>query len=209
MRLQVALDGTLAESLTVLEAVHPYVDIAEIGTPLILREGVRAITASRQLYPNLPLLADFKIMDAGEIEAAIAFDAGADIVTVLGVTQEATLASVITTAQRYDAEVMVDLMQVPADRASGFLEIGCDYLCVHTSTDMRSMTPVAGLEALRYGIPHAPLAVAGGIRLETIDLLATLNPRIIIVGSAITRAADPAAAAQQFKERINAHARLS
>ena len=206
MRLQVALDGTLADSLTVLEAVQPYVELAEIGTPLILREGVRAIKTIRQAYPDLLLVADFKIMDAGEIEAAIAFEAGADIVTVLGVTQEATLASVITTAQHYESEVMVDLMQVPSAQARSFLEFGCDYLCVHTSTDMRRLSPVEDLKMLRYGIPHAPLAVAGGIKLETIDQLATLNPSIIIVGSAITRAPDPAHAARQLRERIDSYA---
>ncbi len=209
MRLQVALDGTLAESLKILEATRPYIDIAEIGTPLIMREGVHAIKAVRRAFPGLPLLADSKIMDAGEIEARIALDAGASIVTVLGVTQEATLASVVTTAQHYDAEVMVDLMQVAPQQSRTFLEMGCDYLCVHTSTDMRQLSPVAGLEALRYGIPQAPLAVAGGIKLETIDLLATLNPSIIIVGSAITSATDPATAAQAIKERINTYAHLS
>ena len=41
--------------------------------------------------PTATLLADLKIVDAGELEAQIGFDAGADIVTVLGVAHDVTI----------------------------------------------------------------------------------------------------------------------
>jgi 3-hexulose-6-phosphate synthase len=208
MRLQLALDGTLDDSLWVLAAARPYIDIAELGTPLILRAGAQAIREVRRLYPDLVLTADFKIMDAGAEEAAIAFAAGANIVTVLGVTQAATLAGAVEAARQYGGEVMVDLMQATPTQAQVCLEIGCDYLCVHTAYDQRTQSPLAGLQALRSALPQARLAVAGGIRWETLAAICQIEPEIVIVGSAITQAADPAAAAQAFRERIDGYAGL-
>ncbi|MFD1773805.1 orotidine 5'-phosphate decarboxylase / HUMPS family protein [Paenibacillus rhizophilus] len=45
-------------------------------------------------------------------------------------------------------------------------------------------------------------AAAGGITLESLPDLLALKPEVIIVGSAITKAPDPAQAARRFKERI-------
>jgi 3-hexulose-6-phosphate synthase len=84
-QLQLALDGDLASSLAILAQVHPYVDIVEVGTPLIYREGVHALRHIRAHAPAAMLLADLKIMDAGDEEAGIGFVAGAQIVTVMGV----------------------------------------------------------------------------------------------------------------------------
>ena len=44
--------------------------------------------------------ADLKIMDAGEHEANLAFNAGADIVTVLGVAHDETIRGVVRAARR-------------------------------------------------------------------------------------------------------------
>jgi len=45
------------------------------------------------------LLADTKIVDGGEIEAADAFAAGANIVTVLGVAEDETIRGVVRAAE--------------------------------------------------------------------------------------------------------------
>ena len=60
MKLQIALDGDIDQGLAVLQAVRPYVDIAEIGTPLIFREGLGAARRLREAFPDLALLADLK-----------------------------------------------------------------------------------------------------------------------------------------------------
>jgi len=81
LKLQVALDGDLESSLSILRVIRPYIDIAEIGTPLIFREGLRAIHVLHKAFPDLSVLADLKIMDAGEHEATLAFEAGCDLVS--------------------------------------------------------------------------------------------------------------------------------
>ena len=206
MKLQLALDGSLTEGLAVLKAAQDYVDLAEVGTPLVLREGAGAIRRLRAEYPALPLLADFKIMDAGGEEARIAFAAGADIVTVLGVAADETIAAAGATARDCGGELLVDLMAVPQplQRVPELMALGCDYFCVHRAHDA-SGDPVAILRALREALPDLHLAVAGGISEETIAALAPLRPDTIIVGGAITRALQPGVAARRLRERMLAH----
>lgn len=68
--LQLALDIiSLNEAKTVLREVKDYIDIIEIGTPFILRYGIKAIKEIKKIYPLLTLLADFKIADAEEYES--------------------------------------------------------------------------------------------------------------------------------------------
>lgn len=203
--LQVALDGTYDQAMTVLELVAGQVDIIELGTPLVYREGIGVAKRVRDLYPQIKLLADLKIMDAGEEEASIAFDAGCDFVTVLGVTQDKTIQGAVAAAKRFGGQVVVDMMQTPdvVERGHLLLAMGCDYLCVHTAFDQQQIeTPLATLKRLRKGLPNAPLAVAGGVGLPTIDSILAHHPTIVVVGGAITRAADPAAVTQRLRERM-------
>lgn len=206
LKLQVALDGTLAQAVTILEQVAAWVDIAEIGTPLIYHEGMHAARRLREAFPTLTLLADLKIMDAGEEEAEIAFEAGCDIVTVLGVSHDATVAGAARAAQRRGKQVMADLMRVadPVSRGRELLALGCDVLCVHTAFDVQSatQTPLGTLTTLRQALPEAALAAAGGIKLANVDAILALRPQIVIAGGAITRAANPTAAAQALRERL-------
>lgn len=53
-------------------------DILEVGTPLLLGEGIHAILALRKKYPDVPIVADVKIMDAGYAETIMCANAGAD-----------------------------------------------------------------------------------------------------------------------------------
>ena len=207
VRLQLALDGTLQESLSVLSAAQPYVDIVEVGTPLVYREGMAAVRQIRRTYPDLTLLADLKIMDAGREEALIAFEAGSDLVTILGVAPDPTVRHAVTIADAFGKQIMVDMIQVPdiGVRSQALLPMGCHYLCVHTAYDLQERSPRSSsdLKRLRADLRNAPLAIAGGINRQNIDLVLDLEPEIIIVGSAITRALNPVDAARTLKERIH------
>lgn len=207
MKLQLALDGDLAGSLAVLAQVHEYVDIIEVGTPLVYREGMVAVRQIRAAYPHLTLLADLKIMDAGDEEATIAFEAGADLVTVMGAAHDNTVRGAVSAAKRYGGRAVVDMLQVSdiEARARELLALGSHYLCIHTAYDLQYSggTPLAHLRLLREALPDAPLAAAGGIKLGTLDNVLDYRPEIIIVGGAITRAAQPAEIARQMHERIH------
>lgn len=74
MKLQLALDDiSLDNALLLGEKVRNYVDIFEIGSPFIIAEGMHAVRAFRKKFPEKEILADTKIVDAGEYEAGLTF----------------------------------------------------------------------------------------------------------------------------------------
>ena len=208
-KLQLALDSDLPTALATLAAARPCIDIAEVGTPLIYRQGMRAVERLRAPYPDLELVADLKIMDAGELEADIAFQAGADIATVLALASDATILGAVEAARRRGKRVMADMMQVaqPIARGRELLALGVDALCLHRASDMQAAqaAPYRQLAQLRKALPAASLSVAGGITLEALEQILPQQPQIIIVGGAITGARHPADMARQFADRIQRH----
>lgn len=78
VELQLALDFiSIEDSIELLKEVGDSIDIVEIGTPFIVKDGMRAVREVRKAFPNLKILADLKIMDAGKEETACAVEAGA------------------------------------------------------------------------------------------------------------------------------------
>ena len=123
MKLQVAMDVlTIDDALALAGKVAPYVDIIELGTPLVKSVGLAGITAIKKAHPDKIVFADLKTMDAGELEANIAFEAGADLVTVLGVADDSTIAGAVAAGKAHGKGVVVDLIGV-ADKAARAVEV--------------------------------------------------------------------------------------
>ena len=205
MKLQLALDFVeVDEAFKIISEVADIIDIVEIGTPFILREGIQAVQDLRRAFPSITLLADLKIMDAGEHEATLAFQAGADIVTVLGVAHDATIQATLSAASRCGGEVMVDMIAVQGleTRGAEVDRMGVHYVCVHTAFDRETggRHSPADLAILKQVLQHAQPAVAGGIALDTLGPIAALHPAIVVVGGAIMKARDRRRAALQIKK---------
>ncbi len=210
MDLQLAVDLTsLEKAIPIIRGVEPYIDILEIGTPLVLSEGVRAIVEIKAAFPGLRLLADLKIMDAGELESRIALDAGADIITVLGAAADRTIQAAAAEAHRRGKAVMVDMIGVREieERAGAVDAIGVDYLCVHTAFDQQRAgeNPLAQLQRIKRGALRSQIVVAGGIRLETIDEILDAGPDVVIVGGGIIEQLDPGETAREIVRRVHGH----
>ena len=138
--LQVALDFVdLERAIEVAgEAVEGGVDWIEIGTPLIKSEGLNAVRAMRQAFPNHKIIADMKTIDAGRTEVETAAKAGANIIDVLGASSDATIAECVDAARNYGCEIVVDMIEVadPVSRAVAAEAAGADYIAVHTAIDL-------------------------------------------------------------------------
>jgi 3-hexulose-6-phosphate synthase/6-phospho 3-hexuloisomerase len=209
MKLQLALDTlTIPQCLEILAQVGPDVDIIEIGTPLIIREGLEAVRIIRQAWPDKLVLADLKIADAGAHEARLGFDAGADIVTVLGAVDDQTIREAIQEARRCSKQVMVDMigLSVSPLQIDRLEVLAPDLICVHNAVDRQAMgrQAVADLAAARPLVRQAELAVAGGVNPGNVETLAKHLPDVVVVGSGITSASDPKAAAHLIRLALDA-----
>jgi len=208
--LQLALDFVdLHRAVEVAElAVPAGVDWVEAGTPLIKSEGLDAVRELRRLFPGKVIVADMKIMDAGRVEVETAAKAGAQIIDVLGAATDATIAECVQAGKNYGAKIAVDLIAVadPLARARQVEELGADYISVHVAIDeqMRGggQDPFAVLAAVS-GAVRVPVGVAGGINSETAAQAVAHGAGYVIVGGAITKAKDPAAATREIRRALD------
>ena len=209
--IQVALD-TLDFNKTVKLAtdVAPYVDIIELGTPCIKYNGIEIVATLRALLPNKKIMADLKTMDAGFYEAKPFYEAGADIVTVLGAADMGTISGVIEASKlRPNAWTQVDLLNVSnkVEVTKQLFNLGVHVIGIHTGLDQQAagQTPFEDLRSVAYlKHPRMPLkiSVAGGINKDTATLAIGAGADIIVVGAAIYAAEDPIKAAQEIKNRV-------
>jgi 3-hexulose-6-phosphate synthase len=208
MKLQLSLDMVdLNEALCYIAETKDSIDIVEVGTPFALKCGVKAISMIKEKYPNKELLADYKIMDGGNYEASMAFDAGADIVTVLGVSNDATIAGAISAARKFQRKIMVDLIGVvEIEKRIPLIEkLGVDYLCVHTGVDVQNgfNSPIAQFILAKKILTTTKLAIAGGLNVRNIGEIVPYQPDIVVVGAGITSEPDRAKAAADIKRKLN------
>lgn len=203
MKLQLALDDiSVDEALALLDRVHPFIDIIEVGTPFLIEDGLRPVRLFRSRYPNLPVLADVKIMDAGHYEARQAFAAGAAYVTVLGVTDLLTVKGCLEVAAEFGGTVVADMICVEdLPKRIGQLEnLGIKALAVHTGIDQQAAgrTPADELAVMKRVSRQSELFVAGGITPTTLSQYIDLGADVAIVGGGIRHAPDPVKAAEEL-----------
>ncbi|MHA7964821.1 3-hexulose-6-phosphate synthase [Paenibacillus sp. CAU 1782] len=207
MKLQLALDLVdIPGALEVVKTVEPFVDIVEIGTPIVINEGLHAVKALKEAFPSMTVLADLKVMDAGGYEVLKASEAGADIITVLGVSADSTISGAVEEARRQGKQVMVDMINVKdiAARAAEIDALGVDYICVHSGYDHQAegINSFQDLAVIKSVVKNAKTAVAGGIKLDTLPEAIKAAPDLVIVGGGITGAADMAQTASKMQELI-------
>ncbi|MNZ42916.1 3-hexulose-6-phosphate synthase [compost metagenome] len=209
MKLQLALDlVNIPGAIEVVQEVESYIDVVEIGTPIIINEGLHAVKAIKEAFPQLEVLADLKIMDAGGYEIMKAAEAGADIVTVLGATDNATIRGAVEEAKKQKKQIMIDMINVKniEERAAEIDALGVDYICVHTGYDLQAegKDSFAELQAIKGVVKQAKTAIAGGIKLATLPEAIKANPDLIIVGGGITGQENKKEVAAQMKQLIDA-----
>ncbi len=206
MKLQVAIDLlSTPDALGLLHKVAEFVDVIELGTPLIKKEGLSVVTDIKAAYPEKLVFADLKTMDAGELEANLAFDAGADIVTVLGVAGDDTIAGAVKAGKTHGKSVVADMIGVK-DRPVRLKELkalGITWAELHAGLDEQAQAGYSIDSLLEIGRNSPiPFSVAGGINLERICAVEAAGAIVAVAGGAIYHAKDPAAAAKALREKI-------
>ena len=178
-------------------------DWLEAGTPLIKSEGAESIRTLRREFPGIKIVADTKTMDVGSLEVEIVAKAGADIVTILGLSDDSTIEEGVSAARKYGAEIMVDMINVPdkVRRSKEAEAMGASYVCLHMGIDqqMRGEDPPIDILKRIVSETSLPVAVAGGITAETAGMYVEAGASVIIVGGGIMKTANITAATAAVK----------
>jgi len=206
--LQVALD--LLELKRAVEiardAIEGGVDWIEIGTPLIKSEGMDAIRTIKKEFKDHKIVADMKTIDTGALEVEMAAKSGADIVIILALSDNSTIAEAIRAGRKFGCEIMVDLINCPdpVARAKELEGLGIDYINVHVGIDVQ-MLGYDPLEILKKVVEEVdvPIAVAGGLDAERASACVSLGANIVIVGSNIVKSKDVMRSALKIRKAID------
>lgn len=207
--LQIALDYiSLPQAIVMAYQVAPEVDIIEIGTPLCKAVGMEAIRSIREICPDKLILADLKTPDVGGLEAAMAFDAGADIMTVIGGATLATVEQAHAVAEARNKMMMMELTGVRdiLERAKEWRRIGVDRIVYHREWDAQAAgrqweeadkNTIRALIDLGYKV-----TVTGGLTTDFLPFFADLPVHVIISGRGIRETENPRASAREMRSAI-------
>ena len=209
--LQLALDTfDLPSALAPMQRASAHIDVVEAGTILCYAEGMHAVRALRALYPDKIVLADVRIAEAGSIIAKLAFDAGADWVSVVSGATPATMEVVLKEARSRERDVQLELIDGWTwEQAKDWRALGIEQVIAHRSRDGEALGDLswkpADFDQMRrladFGFK---VTVAGGVEVGDLPLFADVPIHVFTVGRAIRSADDPEAAAAAFQAAIGA-----
>lgn len=200
MKLQLALDRLSKEDCFFLvEETLPYIDWIEIGTGVIKEYGMDIVREMKRRYPGVVLVADMKTCDAGKFEAQQAFDAGADIMTVMGFSHNKTIQDALSVATEHKGQIMIDMLQLKGfDRVDELAKLGAMLFALHIGKDEQATGRHVDFqgELQQFGNPNIKFALAGGITASAVPELKEKGLDVLIVGSSITASDNPKEAAR-------------
>jgi 3-hexulose-6-phosphate synthase len=200
MKLQISFDNIeLEKAILTCKLVKDYANIIEIGTSLILRYGIISIQKFRDKFPDITILADTKIIDRGTTITEMMINEGADWVTVMGGTTTHVIHTTAAAAERHKKYVMLDLLdsQSPGQSAMEANKLGIDAVLIHRHINDDDLIFTDRWEMVR-GNTDLPVFISTDTDKESIKKVISLNPDGIVIGKAITGAANPGQEAEFF-----------
>lgn len=199
---QISLDVvTIDEALATAEmALRAGVDWLEVGTPLIIAEGMNGVRALRERFPETPIVADLKTMDGGYLEAELMARAGATHVVVMARAHEETIRCVVKAGQDFGINVMGDNLACPDMVAGARLleDLGCDFVIHHIGYDERRCIAARGsrmpspLDQLKSIVEAVgvPVQAVGGLSLEQAVSTPAYGAPLVVLGAPLVIDAD-------------------
>lgn len=206
--IQIALDyATIEEALAMAKiGIEAGVDWLEIGTPLIVSQGVAPIGQMVRAFPNYPVLADYKTMDSGWKNVERTATQGGHVMTVCAGAPDETVRSAIAESKKCGVWVVVDTIGVkdqPA-RARQCAEWGAHMIYLHYGADQRkadasrdSTQWLADVQrAVDIPIGVGCFGVDDGVRASG------MGAELIAIGHPVISASDPLAELGRFVREV-------
>ena len=189
--LQIALDYlNLETAVKTADNVASYVDIIEVGTILAFAEGMNAVSTLRKDHPKHILVCDMKTTDGGAILAKMAFEAGADWITVSAAAHIATIGACKKVADEFKREIQIELYgNWTLQDAQKWVDLGITQAIYHRSRDAElagiGWTEEDLVKMRQLSDLGLQLSITGGIVPEDIHLFAGINAKAFIAGRAL------------------------
>ncbi len=208
--LQVALDlvdmGVVRRVLSQLpDSDHLLV---EVGTPLVKKFGAQVVKEIRKVRPGSFVVLDLKTLDTGNLEVRLASDATADAVVISGLAPKNTMNIGIKEARKTGIYSIIDMLNVPdpLEVLKGLPELP-DVVEMHRAIDLEAEKHnweiIQEIKKMTESSPRKLLvAVAGGIRVDTVPEALASGADIVVTGRAITASKDVKDAAEQFLAQL-------
>ncbi len=208
--IQIALDyATIEEALAMAKiGVEAGVDWLEIGTPLIVSQGVAPIGKMVRAFPDYPVLADYKTMDSGWKNVQRTADQGGHVMTVCANSPDETVKSAIAESKNNQVWVVADTIGVKnqAARSKQCADWGVHMIYLHYGADQRkhdaSQDSTQWLDEVQRAV-SIPIGVgcfdaADGVRASQ------MGAELIAIGHPVITAADPLKELSRFVREVKA-----
>ena len=208
--IQIALDyATIEEALEMAKiGVEAGVDWLEIGTPLIVSEGVAPIGRMVRAFPDYPVLADYKTMDSGWKNVQRTAEQGGHVMTVCAASPDETVRSAVAESKKTGVWVVADTIGVknqPA-RSRACADWGVHMIYLHYGADQRKADPSRDSTQWLAGVQRAvsiPIGV-GCFLVEDGVRAARHGAELVAIGHPVISDSDPLRALGEFVREVKA-----
>lgn len=206
MKLQISFNTTnLHHALATAQEIADYADIIELGTLLLLNNGIEAVQEFRNTFPNKPLLIDAKIVNHGKEIIALLQKHDVDWVSLMAGTDKSIIHATCSAAATSKTKIMLDLLD-SGSLAQSALEaksLGAEAIKFHHPYGNNDLFAFTEKWELVRDNSSLPVFVSAKITRENITAIARLNPYGIVIGSAIIDAENPSKEAEFFYNICN------
>jgi bifunctional enzyme Fae/Hps len=209
--LQVALD--LVDLAVVRRVLSQLPDsdhlLIEVGTPLVKKFGASVVREIRNVRPSSFVVLDLKTLDTGNLEVRLAADATADAVVISGLAPTKTIELAIREARKTGIYSIIDMLNVPDPlevlrSLSALPDVVEMHRAIDQEAEKHNWEVIAEIKKVAAETDRRLLvAVAGGIRIETVASALKSGADIVVTGRAITASKDVKDAAEQFLSELN------
>ncbi|AIS32348.1 MAG: orotidine-5'-phosphate decarboxylase [Methanobacterium formicicum] len=200
---------SMDQARELLDEISDYLDTIKIGYPLVLAEGLEAVTQVKEEY-QCKIITDFKVADIPATNQKIAdvtFQAGADALIVHGFVGSDSVASCVESAEKQGKEVFL-LTEMSHPGASQFLQpVSMDIARMGVEMGIQNYvgpsTRLDRLEKIRSIIGKDSFLISPGVGTQGGDPKDTLKfADALIIGRSIYLAPDPVESLESIIDSI-------
>jgi 3-hexulose-6-phosphate synthase len=184
----------LSAALAIAAQTAEFSDILGVGSLLLFAEGVKAVKTFKAQFPTKDICVEARVSEKAREAITMMAQAGATYVSILAGAWPATIKKATETAHAYDIKIGLDLIDAPSGGQSALdaKAQGVDFLIMHRHSETKEGSD---FETDWHNIrdnSDIPIFVTGTIDASNMRQIMDLKPQGIMIGSALTKAENPA-----------------